>query len=252
MHKLLLTFLLLSSSAFAFDYDMAVFLGSPRISMNFVSEILKEKIDQVPGENMLDYTTATFYFAQRNGVKAAASVQVVTETGTAYYVDIFSGIQKLQDKAAVMILPLGPSTESLCRPLAEKTDIVFLLPIGASGETEDPSDKPSCAAGNILFAAGLNFKKDDLAENQNISPLTRVATPYTALTAPVDQDRSMSYSANAFGLSMIAGKMAELRALNPELKGAALVDAFLASKTTTLEKLAGKVQGGRALIDVNL
>jgi hypothetical protein len=242
---------LCSSSAFAFDYELATTAGFPNEEMDFVQSILKEKVAIVPGDNLKDYTTAGFYSAQRNGVQSAVAVQVFSDQGSGSFADLNKGIEQAAPKAAIFMAPVGPHDEHFCATLAALSKNVFLLPIGSDASIEDPSAMPSCFAKNILFVAGLNVQLSDLAVNQTQSPLIRVSAPYVNLTTPAAPGRSQTVSSKFISMGFIAGKMAVIVRAHPELMGAELVDRFLADETIYLPALEGKTGSPRALVNVN-
>lgn len=240
--------LFLSAPAFGGGVELAVFAGTPNTEMSFVKGTLAELWEFVPGRNLQDYTTAIHYFAERNGVQSVAAVQVLSDQGSGTWNDTYRALAALSPRAKVVLIPFGPHPEEFCTELAVRPATVFLVPNSSDVRAHAPG---SCLARNILFVGALNAALDDLAPNETPSPLLRVAAPYVNLEAPVTPDRRLRYSSRAFGMGMIAGKMATLIRTNPELAGAALVDAFLSANTVRLPGLEGKVEGGRALLDVN-
>lgn len=130
--------------------------------------------------------------------------------------------------------------------MAEKPDTAFLVTLGEPGYTLSPLFT-HCAARNILFVTTLNPELTGLGEYSSYGPLVRLATPGVDLEAPVAPGRTASFLSDAFGMGVAAGQLAETHRKNPNLKGAALLSAFLASEPV-LESLRGKVTGAKAVL----
>ena len=241
---------LFSGTAHAYQYEVSTMIGSPNEQMPFVQEIVKNNVALVPGKTQRDYTTATVYFAWKNGVQSLQSIQLIGEDGSASSVNFHSAIEIAATNSAIVQSAVGGGDmQSACLRMAAKPDTAFLMPIGSDGSRDDSFDAPACMASNILFVAGLNAELTDLASNQSFGDKARLAVPYVNLSAPVDESRSVRYTSKSFGLGMVAGKMAQVLREFPRLRGAALIKKFLELKTAHLSSLEGKVSGARALLD---
>lgn len=243
--------LLFCLSVPAHAFEISTIIGSSNPKMPFVEQVVKEEVKLVPGYAQPDYTTGAIYFAWRNGAQSIQAIQAISDEGSATEENFLRAIDISAANSAIALSALGGGNmEGMCARMARHPDTVFLMPGGSDGSFDDGSNKPSCFARNILFVNGLNSTLTDLAVNQNYGTLSRAAIPYTNLSAPVDDGRSIKYTSKAFGMGMVAGKMAQLLREDPSLKGAALIDRFLGEKTVYLRTLEGKIAGARALIDV--
>jgi hypothetical protein len=245
-HLFAALFLLIASTAFAHTFDLAVLAGSPNEKQPFVHEILQGRITYVDSgtSDVGNFTDGIFYFAGRNGVRSALSVEILYKDGSAFDADFLAATRDAGARAAIALVPVGPVTEEYCRRFADHPDTVFIAGLGSNAERFDDSKTPTCFSSNILFVAGLNAEMTDLNSNQSWGELARVAVPYAGLKSPVD-----SRSSRSIGMAVAAGKMAEILRGNPDLRGAALIEAFLATATVELPSLKGKIAGSRALVD---
>lgn len=245
--KFILSFLFLASlpaSARAAPLEVSLIAGLPNGEMPFVQQILKEKVVMVPGENQADYTTALFYFASRNGTEAAQAIQIVDERGSATGLNLNLSIDKAAQNAAIVVVPVGgPGINSLCERAAGNVRTAYIMMAKALGNA---SPAGPCRAANILFVGALSNDLSDLQDSTHA--LLRLAVPAGPLEAPVAPGRSMAVRSLGTGMAMAAGKMAEILRQYPFLKGKALVDRFLNTRTERLSSLRGKVAGERALL----
>src|SRR4051812_25986226 len=104
----LLGLMLFSLSASAYEVELGTLLGLPNEEMPFVQQVLKAKVPIVSGDNLKDYTTATYYTASRNGIQSAVAVQVLGDNGGGTYADVTLGIEEASKKAAIVLIPIGP------------------------------------------------------------------------------------------------------------------------------------------------
>lgn len=242
------------TSAYAYQAEVAIVLSLPDANQSFVSDILKESLELAPGvpdNDLKHFATGGYYFLSKNGAQSAVAVQVLASSESALSnSDVTSGLKVAAEKAAIVINPFGPMSESLCSAMKAHSDVVFLFGIGSGAGRADSKSYPSCASKNILVVAGLNAALNDLALNQTQSDLIRVSGPYADLKAVGLNGQPLKMSSRYFTMSFVAGKLANLLRKNPSLKGAALVDKFLKDETVELPNLVGKVGETRALLNV--
>jgi hypothetical protein len=238
-------------SAHAAQFEISTLAGSANPNMDFVRDTVKRQVKLVPGHSLVDHTTAMVYFASRNGAQSIQTVQNLSDQGSGTTENLIRAVD-LAARSSVIVLNVagGGDMEYVCARMRMYPNTVFLSPGGSNASYENGADKPSCYAPNIVFVNGLNRDLTDLAGNQNFGPLARLAVPYVSLSAPVGEDRSITFSSKAFGMAMAAGKMAELHREDASLTGAALIDRFFGEKTSYLRTLERKIAGARALLDV--
>ncbi|MGZ3700256.1 MAG: hypothetical protein ACXWSD_00655, partial [Bdellovibrionota bacterium] len=228
-------------------YELTTLLGTGNSRMPFVQEIVKNHVVIAPGDNFADYTTGVLYFAWRNGVNSAQTIQVLREGGNATLADIFKAIDLASQNSAIVLAPLsGDGVEEMCAKMAEKSATAFLITLGDVGYTLSPFFT-KCASRNILFVTVLNADGSDLGEYASYGPLVRLAVPGMDLSAPVDGDRRVSFLSDGFGMAIAAGKLAALQRARPGLKGAELISEFLSTQDD-LPILKGKVTGAKAIL----
>jgi len=250
MMKTLISFLLFLPTATgaiaAPSFELTTLLGSANDRMPFVQEIVKDRVALAPGANFVDYTTGVLYFAWRNGVNSARTVQVLRDAGNANLADVLAGIELASKDSAVVLAPLsGDGVEEMCAKMAERTDTAFLITLGDVGYTLSPFFT-KCASRNILFVTVLDGDLTGLGEYASYGPLVRLAVPGMDLSAPVDGDRRVSFLSDGFGMAIAAGQIAALSRSRPELRGAALLAEFL-KQAEELPALRGKVTGAKAI-----
>lgn len=248
MKKLIFaTILIISSLAQAYDFELAVIAGAPDQKLAFVSDILKERNTLVDskGSDISTYTNGIFYFAWKNHIQTAASIEILAPNGGASYENLIKGVNQTASRSAITLVPVGPNPENICQLYASYPDTVFLIGLGSDATEVDDGNMPSCHSPNILFVVGLNKELTDISRNQSWGKLARLAVPHESLSGnPIDHRVSRSH-----GLAVAAGKMSALLRANPELRGVALVEKFLGEATVYLPALEGKVTGARALVD---
>lgn len=237
-----LAFAAAGARAAAPAYDLSTLMGTANERMPFVREVVKDYLSFVPGMNARAYTTGTLYFGWRNGVRSVHTIQILDDRGGSSSVTLARAIDAAAKSSAVVLIPVGGGDfGAFCRQMAEKNATVFLLPMIAVGAS------PECTAGNILTVSGLNAALSDLDSREPYGAALRLAIPVMNLSAPVGEGENYAFTNRSFGMAIAAGKIAQVSRRNPELRGAALVDRFLAEETEVLPALEGKVAGGRAL-----
>ncbi|MGE3261532.1 MAG: hypothetical protein AB7K68_07115 [Bacteriovoracia bacterium] len=242
----------ISGSAFASGVELAIVASLPNEKMSFVRETLREKFDFTGKPGNTDYATAITYFAQKNGVQTVSAIQVLTEEGSVTTDHFHQGLELGASQAPIVLAPLGGADmQSSCLKMAAQPQTAFLLPIGSDAAFDNGALEPACYSANILFVGGMNKELTELAVNQTYGTKARIGVPYVTLTAPVGEDgRTITYTSKAFGLGMLAGKMAALLREEPSLRGGTLIQRFVDTKTAYLPSLLGKVRDARALVDV--
>lgn len=241
---------LLSAPSFAGGTEVAILADFPNSKLSFVKDTLKERIDLLlNAAPESDYATGMIYFASRNGVKEASAIRVLSPEGSTTMELYHRALEIGSLRAPIVISPIGGgSTAETCALAARFSDTAFVM-VTTSDATQDRGER-ECFAPNLLFVAGLNGQLTDLAENQSYGGKIGLAVPYKSLEFPVEEGRTTKYSSKAMGMSMVAGKMAELLRVEPSLRGAALIRRFMELRTVVLPSLERKVRGARALVDV--
>lgn len=236
-----------SARAAARPYEMSTLLGSANAQMPFVQGLVKKRVDLVHADNFEDLTTGVLYFASRNGLETAETIQVFRDGGNATLTDIEAAIDIASRDSAIVFAPIsGDGVEAMCTKMAQKADTAFLVTLGEPGYTLSPLDT-RCASRNILFVTTLNADLTGLGDYASYGPLVRLATPGMDLEAPVAPDRKASFLSDAFGMAVAAGELAQAKRRYPELDGAALISRFLA-EAETLPSLRGKIPGAKAIL----
>lgn len=241
-----------SARAAGFPAELAMIGSFPNPELPFVQKTVVERFDLLPLPGPYsDYMTGITYFAARNGVTKLSILRTMEENGSTDYNDYFKAIKLAGQRAPIVLSPLGGGfeDEKVCELAAQFPNTAFLLVNANDGAKDAPNS--SCFAANLLFVAGLNEMRTDLAVDQEKGGKQRLAVPYMKLRFPVEEGKSVTYSVRALGLAMAAGKMAELLRAEPGLRGAALIQRFLDTKATYLPALEGKVVGAKALLLVN-
>lgn len=250
--KFLFALFLTAASAHAATHELATIAGTPNTDRPFVAKILKNFVGMVPGVNETDYTTGLFYFAERNGAEAVQAIQILNERGNATKVDFAVSLDlAAKDSAIVLATVGGGSPAAACEQAASNPHTVYLFSAAMLNPTDPREMIGPCRAKNILFVTALNAGLNDVGEYSPRGALVRLAVPAMRLTAPVDENRSITYQSVGFGMAMAAGKMTETLREYPFLKGPALIERFLRTKTARLGSLKGKVAGERALLRFN-
>ncbi len=235
-----------ATSAYALPYDVSLLMGTANPEMSFVRDAVKNHVALVPGSSFEDITTGVTYFAWKNGAQAIQTIQVLQGEGYATLEDVIAAIDIASESSPVVIAPLaGSRVEEMCSKMAEKPDTTFLITLGETGYTLSPFFT-KCASRNILFVTVLNQELTGLGEFASYGPLVRLAVPGMSLSAPVAPGRTASYLSDVFGMSVAAGKISEFSRKNPSLKGAQLLNQFLA-EAELLPALRGKITGAKAI-----
>ena len=231
----------------AHSVELSIVAGSPHQEYDFVREVLVErlKLQDSRQSSISDHTNRIFYFAQKNGVNSIISIEVLTRTGSGSYEQVMEGMRFAASRSKIILNALGPLTNSWCQVMASHPSVVFMTPVNSDGKIIDASKFPDCRAANILVVSGLDASLTDLHSTQDRGDIVRLAVPFVNLKSPI-----RSASSRAYGMGMVAGKMAQLIRANPELAGAELVNSFFKTNTIYLEKLEGKVKAGRAFVTI--
>lgn len=234
--------------------EIAVTLGRPDATLDFVQRTLKESlvIDPALTNLEVDYTTQVFSILDRLGVREVTNVEVIS-AGGAGSGNLMRGFSLAATKAPVVDVPLGPnfgaSAKGLCAAMATLKDTVFVLPSGSEGKEVEASQvaaAPECFSPNILRVSALKMDNTDLDPSTNFGMQIDLAASATA-----DVTGAGGKTGTVRGTSVASNQTAALLAVyatkNPDLKGAALAQAFLASETRPLATLNGKIAASRAL-----
>jgi len=229
----------------AYSVELSIVAGSPHQEYDFVREVLVERfrLQDSSQSSISDHTSRIFYFAQKNGVKSIISIEVLTGAGSGSYEQVMEGMRFAATRSKVILNALGPLTNSWCQVMASYPSVVFMTPVNSDGKIVDTSKFPDCRAANILIVSGLDTSLTDLHSTQDRGDIVRLAVPFVNLKSPIG-----SASSRAYGMGIVAGKMAQLIRANPELTGAELINLFFKTNTIYLEKLEGKVKAGRAFV----
>jgi hypothetical protein len=249
------TLLAVFASFSATATEIAVLLGRPDESLDFVKLIHKESVsvDASLTDVEVDYTTQAYSIFHRLGVESVSSVEVLSATGSASSQNFVRGIQAAAVRAPVAFAPFGPNFGprmlAFCEALGRNPDTVFVLPAGNDGRSIDAeaAQSPECFPANVLRVASLNETGDGLAYFSSFGEKIDLAAGGSKIPVVGEGGKPVDRSGSSISGSIVGARLAVFARLNPSLKGASLARAFLASETQELPALRGKIGGARAL-----
>jgi hypothetical protein len=226
------------------NFDIATVMGKPSeiVSNAIIAEHVLWQRDRQIDES----STFSYSILKRLGIEKAFSIEAM-KNGAMGYSDFWRGLIVGASKARVVFTIIGPVLERLCAVLADYPDTAYVIVAGNDAMRLEPEANPSCLARNILRVAALDQNTNDLMSFANWGELVRIAAPASHI-AVENIDGSPSFrTGTTMAASLVAGRLASFAKAHPDLKGAVLIDQFLAENSVVLPALLGKVEAGRAL-----
>lgn len=251
-------FALLGISTSASAAEIATIMGSADPRMDFVQELVTERVHLMPPGFYpeVQLSTEIYSLLARRGVLSAISFEVLNANGAATAADFSNAIQLAATRAPIVLNILtGGNDNDLCTWMAAHPDTVFVTVSNSSAHSMPPSAYPACNAANILRVAPLAKDRARLLAPFNGGPLVRIAAAGTEIRVVGPGERMRKFTGAPASAALVAGQLvafARNHGITHEdgpLKGAKLIQKFFKKRSLTVPALVGAVDGGRALED---
>jgi hypothetical protein len=246
-----------TQGALANSNELAVILGSPDPSMDFVNKLVQNRVSiPIDSSYDTDITTGLYSILAREGAENVVAIEVLSESGSTTEFNVLLALQKASAVAPVVFLPLRGGMGSnghACRVMAKASNIAFVFPVGSDGSDTavDLQTESHCFAKNILLVASMNQFTKTLTHFTDFGKGVRLAAPGIQIPVTLPGGRVISRSGVTPPGAFAAAQLSIFARSLPELKGADLIESFLKNETTELITLKGKVEGNRAIFSKN-
>lgn len=238
--------------------EIATIMGSPDSRMDFVQELVTERVFMTPPGAFpeVQLSTEIYSLLARRGVLSTISFEVLNGQGMAAISDFTNAIHLAATRAPIVLNILGGGNENdVCSLMASHPDTVYVTVSGASAQYLDPSAFPACQAENILRVAPLTKDRTRLLAPSNFGPLVRIAAPGTEVRVIGPGERMRKLTGGTASAALVAGQLvafARNHGITHEdgpLKGGRLITKFFKKRSRLVPALANAVDGGRVLED---
>jgi hypothetical protein len=255
---LAISFAILGISNGATAVEIATIMGTPDPGMDFVQELVTERVRLMPPGFFpeVQLSTEVYSLLARRGVLSAISFEVLNGNGSATAADFANAIHLASTRAPVVLNILGGGDENdVCTWMASHPDTVYVTVADASAQTMPPSAFPACNATNILRVAPLSKDRTRLLTPSNFGPLIRIGAAGTGIRVIGPGDRMRKLTNGTVAAALVAGQLvafARNHGITHEdgpLKGAKLIKKFFKKRTLAVPALVGAVEEGRILED---
>lgn len=226
--------------------DLVVIAGMPNIKVGDIEEILDQNIILNPELPDRSLTTRIYSILKNQRVQSVANIQVLSKLGSTTLSMLSEAINKSAKIAPIVLIPLGPTNNIICKVLAHHRKTVFILPSGSDGSVLNPPK--DCLNDNIVFVSHLNDEMTDLASSSNRGDFVTIAAPGTNTLVLDEEGVLRKWSGGTLASSFIASALVQYLENNPTLRGSHLVNSFLKEETNVLSTLIGKTKNGRAWV----
>jgi len=228
--------------------SLATVLGSPSGHLNFVRNMLDQRvfINNVAKESR--WTTEMYSVMSDQGLRSVTAVEVVDIYGRVPMGELLKGLYTAAQYSGVVFTAVGSDSwgnDQICQAAARHSDIAFVL---IAGDTYSRNEEFHCYADNILRVTSLNATFDDVANFAGFGPTVRLAADGVNVRVVDDRGFHSYRSGVNFAGANVAAHLAQYSMAHRRLSGADLIQSFLDEKTVELPELEGKVAGARALL----
>lgn len=225
--------------------------GRPDFRLTFVRNTVVDGYAYVsPAE--VNRTTQELSILVRRGIQRVSMGEVVYSDNSARSSDVYRALQFGASRSPVVAFALSSGSQqnnSTCRFMSQFTNTVFVT-VGPN--FRDSLPELECLAANILRITSLNADQSDLTEYAPKGETVRLAAPSYRIPTIGQGGYHSELSGLSPAVMIVAAELAKFYNMNPQLKGAALIDLFLETQSTVLPSLEGKVVGAKALFDSEL
>jgi hypothetical protein len=208
-------------------------------------DIISEHIDLADSQDLSTATTYAYSIFYHYGLESITAVEILNHEQTS--VGLFKlGIQKASEKAPIIFTGIGPVLNSMCTFLSSYPEHVFVVVSGNNAQRLEPEQYPACGAKNIIRVAAYDNLSHALFSSANWGSLVRIAAPARNILVENNLGEEIRVSNTTVAAAQVAARLV-IFSRQQNLKGAALVDAFLATQSVTLPRLVGLIEEGRLL-----
>jgi len=241
------------SGAQPLDYSSITLIsGRPDFRLPFVQNIIADGYSFVRfAEGNL--TTQQLSILSDRFINRVSMAEIVDHGGSTNFELINRAISFGASRSPVITFNLGSSPDlnnRLCMMMSQYRNHAFVIATQKGAFPIDSRIEGACMARNILRVTGLNADQSDLDSLSAYGDTVRIAAPSVNIPTIGWGGVYSSLRGSTPATMIVAAELAHHAQMLPEYRGADLITSFLDQRTIVLESLLGKVEEGRALLEI--